>query len=51
MLTKGNDFEAQEKSNVFQKKYVTAYGLATKLSIDIIAKEMGLFVSVPKQHI
>lgn len=42
LIKSGNVDEQIEKTKAFQQKYVTAFGTATKQSLDVIAKELKL---------
>lgn len=42
LIKNGNAEEQIAKTKAFQKKYVTAFGSATKQSLDVIAKELGV---------
>lgn len=41
IIKTGNVEEQIAKTKAFQQKYVTAFGSATKQSLDVIAKELG----------
>lgn len=40
LIKNGNTEEQVAKTEAFQQKYVTAFGSATKMSLDVIAKEL-----------
>lgn len=42
LIKNGNTEEQVAKTKAFQQKYVTAFGSATKHSLDVIAKELGV---------